>query len=217
MAETVFTQNFKNYVDLPAKKVNVDNADFISILKDIKKLHDSGAVQRPEEGQEGVLKHTFVFTPVICGDGTMDYSDFFLFVNEEGNGAFDVFSAKPAINANSKNPALAGEFIDFLLSEEVQSSPENAFTPVNIEASAISARQSYAGIVADGFGVEGFDVEKNIKVFNTLAAKLTAVSSDDSVINGFLYEEFRSFFDGEQTAEQAAANLQNKLTMYLNE
>ncbi len=217
LAEAMFNLNYKSYVDLPAKKANVDNGEFTAMLKSVMELHESGALESPENWQDALMVQSFVYTPAMCNDGTMDYSNFFLFVNEEGGGVFDTIGPMPAINANSKNQALAGEFVNFLLSEEIQSSPENIFAAVNINADAEKARQTYVSVVADGYGVDGFDIEKNIELFNAMTERLTSVGCGDRFINSFAYEEFSRYFENSQTAEQTAANLQHRLTTYLNE
>jgi hypothetical protein len=75
----------------------------------------------------------------------------------------------------------------------------------------------YEGSVAEGYGVEGFDVGENTVLYNAMTAKLNSVGCGDRLISRFVWDELSRYFDDTQTAEQTAENLQSRLTMYLNE
>jgi multiple sugar transport system substrate-binding protein len=217
LAELMFNLNYHKYVNLPDKSVSFDDGTFAAILENIKELDKSGALDSPKEWTDALMVQHLTYTPVMTNNGTELYDDFFLLVNDKGNGTFDCISSLPAINKNSKHPELAAEFISFLLSEEIQSSPENLFSPVNFKAGAENARLSFESTKAEGYAPEGFDLQKNIDLFNNMAAKLTSVGCGDRFISRLYWDEVTRYFGDEQTAEQTAANLQSMISTYLNE
>jgi multiple sugar transport system substrate-binding protein len=217
LAGLMFDLDYKNYVDLPGKKVDVNNDKFISMLKTVKELEDSGALGTPEDYRDAVMIQSYMYSPYMCNDGILDYTGMGLLLNGEGKGCFSISGPLPTININSKNQALAGEFIKFLISEEIQSSPENLYGAVNFAAETEKSTLMYESAVAEGYGEEGFDISKNIELFDAMAANLNSVGCGDRLISEFLWNELSRFLNDSQTAEQTAENLQSRLTMYLNE
>ncbi len=119
----------------------------------------------------------------------------------------------PAINVNSPYRELAADFIKHMLSPQMQVSPELMFSPVNREAAATLGEE----FKAHGEGEPGFDYDTNAKKFDQMVSQLKFAKNNDPNINSFIMSELISFFEGRQSAEQAASNLQSKLTLYLNE
>jgi multiple sugar transport system substrate-binding protein len=150
-------------------------------------------------------------------NGTEDYTGVFLLSNGEGKSPFSSVGFLPAVNANSANKELALDFLRFMLSEEMQSSPELLFNPINRKASAGLAAEIFASVEADGFAPEGFDLEANLDLFDNMADKLGVAEYSDRAVKEFVWAELERFFAGEVSALQAAANLQTTLNTYLKE
>lgn len=120
-----------------------------------------------------------------------------------------------AINSASKNKALAWEFIRYLLSEEMQSQPSLFGPAVNKAAFPQSAEKClkfYTDGTNQAVSAEAYQalLEKWIKCINWCNIR-------DSALLGYFSEENEKFFDGKQTAEQTAKNIQNKVVQYLRE
>ncbi len=218
IAYKFYQLGFNDFVDIASKKANFDDGRFASLLETVK------TIEAGVESDEGnylssnyVISEETIMSPVMSNMGTQDYSNKFLITNEEGRRLFFTNNFKPAINANSTNKELAAAFVEFIISEEIQTSPELYTAPVNRAACAEASRLVYQSVTADGYTPEGFDLEKNIELFNGMVEKLTDYESNDKFINEFVSDEINRFFEGEQTAEQAAANAQFRVNTYLNE
>jgi len=213
LAHRFFNLYFEDFIDLHNRTANVDSEKFINLLLDVQLLSES---IMGGDWSEALIQETVMHNPAMNAEGIVDNTGLNLFTNSRGEGIV-VPSTLFAVNANASNPALAARFIQFLLSEEMQSSPEMFGTPVNRNAAVINGQGTWDGSLALGFVPDGVDFDTNLAVFNALANRLTLAGTSDPFIGGFVSDEMSRFFVGEITAEQAAANLQARLMMYLNE
>jgi len=218
-AYKLFSLNSSDFLGIEQKETNVDNAEFISILEKVDSLREQLI------GFPAILKQSLVYSAAMTNNGTEDLSNMFHLTNEAGQALFEPSGFMPAINANSENQELAADFIQFLLSEEMMTSPELWTTPVNKKAAAEKARLTFESVKAGGWWPEGLDqqsfdiawLERNFDEYNMLVERLSIVESADHFIRDFVTTEMGRYFQGEQSAEQAARNLQSRLNTYLQE
>ena len=215
LAYKLFCLHFKDFLDIENKQVNVDSAQFISMLENVHSL--AGRLEIEERGDTSLLRQYILYSPANSSSGTLDYSKMFLLTNEEGQANFETVGFLPAINANSKKKELAADFLRFLLSEDVQTSPELLCCPVNRNAASALSKLVWEDVAAAGNAPDSFDIENNIEKLNELARQLAFVSYTDQFILNFVVEEMNRYFQGEESAEQAAKNLQSRLNTYLKE
>jgi multiple sugar transport system substrate-binding protein len=215
LAEMFFGMDIFKYIDLNAKEAHLDDGKFQTLLEKVKLIADNAEKAQREETK--ILHEVAIFSAALNQRGIEDYTGVFILTNDDGLGLFRPGGAIPAVNANSENKELALDFIRFMLSEEIQSSPELLYNPVNRKASAEFASQVLAKTEAAEGIPEGFDLEANLVMFNNLAESLGVVSYSDSTLREFVRDELALYFYGEVTAEQAAANLQTTLNTYLKE
>jgi multiple sugar transport system substrate-binding protein len=214
LAYRVFELYFDEFIDLQNRVANVDNDKFINLLEDIKPIADR--IMVTSWATPPIVIETVLHNIVMNVEGIQDYTGFSIMTNSRGEGLVSARNHM-AINANSQNQELAARFLQFLLSEEMQSSPEMLATPVNRNAAITGSSAMLESQRVLGFMPEGVDFETNLAVFNSLADSLTIAGTSDPFIGDFVRTEMTRFFDGEVTAAQAARNLQARLTTYLNE
>jgi multiple sugar transport system substrate-binding protein len=206
--------NFDEFIDVHNSQANVESEKFISLLENINSIEN---LRWPEPGETAVLWELALYNPAMNQNGVEDYTGTFLLTNDNGESLFSPVGFLPSVNAGSANGELAIDFIQFLISEEMQSSPELLFNPVNINASAEMAALVLAEVRAGGFAAADFNLERNITIFNQLAGRTAVVRNSDAFINRFVWDEMTRYFDGEASAEQTAKNLQSRLNTYLKE
>jgi multiple sugar transport system substrate-binding protein len=218
LAYKLFSLESENFLDVANKTASVDNERFISLLQSVQSFAER--IQIEERGDASLIRQYMIFSPVMSSNGTVDYSDMFFLTNESSQAGFETSGFLPSINANGAHPELAADFIRYLLSEEIQSSPELNCSPVNKNAAATLAKLVYGSVSAEGYAPEGFDdnvLERNIQKFNEHSERLGVVQYSDHFILDFVSSEMRRYFVGEESAEQAAKNLQSRLNTYLKE
>ena len=220
LAYKLYEMNFGDFVDVANKNANVDGAQFVSLLNNVQSI--AGSLAPPKSGENPLIRQLVLYSPAMSHMGTVDYENVFLLTDEAGQSIFLASGITPAVNANSPNKELAIDFIRFLISEEMQSSPELMYCPVNKRAALESANLLFSELKLDGYVPDGFgndNLGQNIDKFNELAERLSAYERafGDDFIRDFVMSEMRRFFQGEVSAEQAAKNLQSKLNTYLKE
>ena len=143
-------------------------------------------------------------------------------VNSDGKAMYLSYQAY-AINAHSKNKALAWAFLKFLMSEEIQGSPSLLGLPVNNAAYA----EKILAHFADGFSDDGKQVindadnleayNRCVDCLNRFIGYLNFFPVTDHIIDNMVDAEAALVFNGSKSADEATASLQNKVQIYLNE
>jgi len=125
-----------------------------------------------------------------------------------------------ALNSNSKNKAIAWEFIKFLASEEMQSQHEMIGIPVNrnVFRENEETHLTYGGMLQSKL------TDDNMEIFNEYIARADEFANmvDTYVIRDYrigrmIDAEVTLYFNGEKSAKDAANALQNKVKLYLSE
>ena len=209
-----FELYFNDFIDLSNRRANVDTAQFRDLLNSVQSISDS--LRWPQPGEDWLITGEMFHNIIMATGGLVDYRDYHLMTNSRGEG-LAAARGLVAINANTQNPELAARFIAFLLSEEVQSSPEIFATPINRNAAVTRSMEMLEAVRLEGFKPDWFDFDSNHAAFDAIVARLTIAGTSDPFIGNFVREELTRFFNGEVTAEQASSNLQARLTTYLNE
>ena len=129
----------------------------------------------------------FFSTNGIGSSDTADHEIAGLLLNDDGNAEVEYMEAY-GINANTKNPRLAWEFIKFMLSEEMQLSMLVMGTPVNKAAAEESAKQQL---------VQEFGLSSVAMAPAGVPAASGSIRSDETVPDGAIVSIEGDVPDGE--------------------
>lgn len=110
------------------------------------------------------------------------------------------------INNHSKSKGAAWKFIKFLLSEEMQTSPELYFFPVNRNAMAQKIEREK---------VTGTNVE--LTADDPVFSDIYVYADQNWQITEIIVEETQKYFNGQRTAEETARILQGRVDMMVKE
>lgn len=128
-----------------------------------------------------------------------------------------------AINANTKNPLNAYNFIKMMLSAEIQSSRNPLLTYVPIHKEAINAiiygayTFDVAGTTYGGRRSAYLSEEELDAVVETLVGVDRFTQRNSSNVSVMLSESMLPFFKDEKSYDDCLADLKNRLTLYLSE
>lgn len=220
--QSLIYEYWDTLVDEKEKKANVNTSQYIGWLKETKELSDKGYF--PPQGLD-YYNTRYYFA---MNEDFEQQAAFYNLYDEAGAGDCmgmpiadekgNVFTSSGqclAINSASQNKALAWEFIRYVLSTEVQSLPSLFGPTVNKESFPASAQKClkvYTDGTKSSISAETYQalLEKWINCINKCNVK-------DLAIVQYFEEENVKFFEGKQSAEQAAKNIENKVTQYLRE
>ncbi|MDR1687292.1 MAG: extracellular solute-binding protein [Clostridiales bacterium] len=225
LADLLVAMNFNKFVDLPGKSANFETDLFYDVINTVNRIAENkqiGLAKNEDYGSDGkALIHPYMlYTPAMSHNGTVDYKNMRLIVNDDGFAPFSCASFLPVLNANGKNKELAADFIKFMLSDEMQSSPSLLFCPVNKNAINEISHLSYEDSKSGGYLPEGFTEDtlgSNIAKFNELSENLGIFLYQERYINRLIWDELSRIFSEGITAQEAAANLTGAVNLYLNE
>ncbi len=243
-ATQAFTEYMKNnytyLVDQAAKTARFGTPEFINLLNQFKSLADtkmSGKSMEDASPQELVGDGTLAFTPMQFR-GIQELAMIKAFAGDDvklsgmpsmEQGAYN-FTPRGlyGINASSQNKEIAWEFIQSLITDDVQSDmtqmngfPVNRTALQNIINQTIEDGSNANTRMVIGTPTKQVEVKPLSKEeYDTFAAnidKLNRVSAPDANIVNILNEELPSFFSGQKSAEDVAALIQNRVETILNE
>lgn len=126
------------------------------------------------------------------------------------------------INANSRNKQTAWAFLKFLLSYEIQASPNMSLLslPLHNQARADRAEDLYRMLLTEGRDLDESQKQALYGYLNTVEAlsdQINGFTFRDTTIQDMVIKEMEYFFDGTKSADQVCQVLQNKVELYLNE
>lgn len=216
--------NFNQYIDLVGGQSRLNSDSFVEMLEMYRYLEQRRFIPSMQDFMEG-----FTFDETIIR--LSDIRDIRLLVGLEepftnvtalaGTGGEVYFTSHIILGLNdmSQNKDTAWAFIEFLLSETIQSSLSLPALPVNRNAfreSAYKTIDNYLRLQGQGGNAEMFTA--------MYAAKVEEVTSlvgyfryYEPVITNILLDVGMDFFFGNQTARDTADIMHNRVSLYLNE
>jgi multiple sugar transport system substrate-binding protein len=230
----ILQSTYHQYVDASAKKASFDSGNFAQLLTKVKDLWDQGLL-RPigENASDDVFKimnvqgaEMLAFMPqTIYGGKGRTYETP---GGGEGTGIGFTPGLMFAMNEQSKVKDAAWQFLQFLLSDQMQSMPGASGIAVrqsSMEQTLNSVKENLASgkMMIKTKNGNGEEVQQpaisddDVKAALQIAAQAgTYIYRDPQVMN-IAREEADAFFKGQRSAEEAAKSIQNRVMTYLNE
>lgn len=233
-------ENYQNFVDVGNRKANFQSDAFKSMMEQIKNMYADKILT-----SERTNRSDSFFLPVVVARPQDYFNEMSWYKKgklylkprptmQKESVPFNVYSMM-VINGKSEVKEEAWKFIQFLMSEEMQSSPNFYGFPINkaayrkqvdelrksVKNGSLPVEQNYMMTDLDGNELkmpstvkvtdQDFDnMEKLVSGANTL-------SISDSKVEEIAYEEAKAYFSGQKSADEVAKLIQNRVTTYLNE
>jgi multiple sugar transport system substrate-binding protein len=235
------SDNNSLFLDAANGKARFDSASFTGLMKQVKTLFDDGVVSKMGRGVNAYFQSIQINSPKDYMESMQGYALGVKLANKDlgkhvklyakphaqdtaAGGYFKTYRSV-AIGANSKVKSEAWDFVEFLMSEEMQSPTTTTGFPIN---KAAYAKQ-----------VQELKNQGTIKSFPQGPLQGATIQVDDAMLdglNGYLngavhpvseaksdkvweivVAEAKAFYAGQKSAEDVASLIQNKVTTYLNE
>ena len=239
-------QNIQDYIDYENKTCDFNNPAFIQLLLDLKEATDPKKIVNNSIGMVAYFDRDGLFTNVLeeealqylfkwAESGRMNYAVLFPFeepqafvdfkpVSNEAGDLLIGVSGSYSISEASQHKELAWEFLKFLTSPESgegfvsfafpihRTTFKNRITSDLIEE--VEYWREYKAIEGDNETV----VARQLAIYERILDMPMEESRKLAI--GFasqMRETMKSYYQDTLTAEQVAAELQNKISLYLNE
>ncbi|MDF2723004.1 MAG: extracellular solute-binding protein family 1 [Paenibacillus sp.] len=222
---------YNKYVS--GKKASFDSKEFTELLEQVRTMYDSGKILEQADmssGGKDVFKSVDMNTPMEMlfmpqtmydGKGTV-YS-----TPSSGNGGGIAFSTDLmlGINEKSKNKEAALKFLEFLLSDAVQSKPMMQGFSVQKASLESQLRQTIEQLKSGRLKMMGpngaapsTDIsEEQLNSIVKLMEKANNYAAGDPNVMKIVKEETQAFFNKAKSAKDTASMIQNRVATYLNE
>ncbi|WP_409345721.1 ABC transporter substrate-binding protein [Paenibacillus sp. MBLB4367] len=217
-----------NYSELVRNgKANFDSELFRAMMKQVKSMYDEGVLQAEftYDYSKGLFSKSGLYNPEqALTDSLRENTQFYRAPSLNGKTQSGTFKAffNLGINTKSKVQPEAWAFIKFLLSDEMQSSPELKYIPINKGVTDNKLKEAGDKIVKGSLPVpNGKTDAKSVEDRTLTIQKLLdgagkKLGSDFKVVS-IAMEEFESFMSGQKSAEDVSKLIQNRVNTYLNE
>ncbi len=210
----LFRKNYGSFVDEESKKCYFTSDTFLKTIRLVKEAEDKKLISGPNKIKSAVdlyqlreiesdaniaarfkspeenSEFNIYPIPVLDGESGMDISIYYEY----------------GINNNSKSKGAAWKFIKYLLSEEIQESPELYVFPINKKAvAAKSLREKWTDMNA--VLTEDEPVFSGANVYKKMNWQIYKIAE----------EEAQKYFDGKRSAEETADIIQSRVNVVISE
>lgn len=234
--------SYQQFIDFENYTCNFDGEEFITWINFINSIE----VDEPIEDISKITLEDYVLKMGLVS-GFSDYQydkeyfkgeevTFLGFPGHADCGSYIMPSAAVGINSQSENKEGAWEFIKFLLSEERQDDilehpsqlPRFPVRKSSLEKGFVKAMEPEYETDENGNQVEISKrmyedialyaaTEEDMKKMRELITSVNILSIGASPIEEIIMEEVPAFYEGDKSAEEVAAVIQNRVETYLNE
>ncbi|MGG6311668.1 ABC transporter substrate-binding protein [Paenibacillus macerans] len=215
--------NYEAFVQ--GKQANFDSDLFRSLMRQIKSMYDEGVLSAtPTQEFSKTLFTSYALATPRSAVMEMAQPQAAFYRKPTVDGHAGGISVSPfntfGLNSKSKVQDEAWEFLKFLLSEEMQSSPELEAYPMHKQAVENKLEEVRASLERGDLAGDVPDPEAFAKHSQMLKSMLeqagTSRSSDIKIVT-MLEEEFDSYMNGQKTEEEVSRLIQSRVSTYLNE
>ncbi|MDL2289265.1 ABC transporter substrate-binding protein [Clostridia bacterium OttesenSCG-928-F22] len=237
-----FIQRFEEFVDIEGKTHNLDSSAMIDLLEQTKQWAEDGLIVALPNSENyawestahmyhnfpmfsvGLLQ-TLAVPDLDSGEIPSSMMGWRLSIPTPGQKANKEYiwetsgGLEMSVNANSANKENALEFLRYWLSEEEQTASGNDEFIFYINRAAFKKQidKTFEVMAEDGYEVKTEQKEKLAQRALEWVETREYCRLPNSKITGFVYEKAREFFMGNISAEQAAKNMAQTVTLYLKE
>jgi len=226
---SIVEADYERYVQHDKKKANFDSDEFRQMMQHVKGLYDKGFITNYDGGIDSMDKLMFVQNTYITPDmlAAFSYTPGWKSVlppTAAGTSSGLPFQSMGSYSINAKSGVKdeAWQFLKFMVSPEMQQSPELGGIPmlkelVNTNFEEIKKQ------VADGTSKMAIqindpkDFARHVDEMKSMLDNTGKPSAMDPKISTIISDEFKTFMDGSKSADEVSKLIQSRVTTYLNE
>ncbi|RAV14849.1 ABC transporter substrate-binding protein [Paenibacillus contaminans] len=227
MLINLMRDNYVAYVDQAKRQAHFDSKEFLSLMEQVKEMYDdhllsgvgaSWGEQFFSTWTANSVQDLALYAKIVYNEGAVYRKP----VSGQDQGGSFSSSRMLGINAKSDVKQEAWDFLKFLLSEEMQASPELKGIAMNKSLSdkqlnEIQERLKKGAVKSFSGTVPGPMTDEEMQKIKRLIGEAVMFAKTDSKINSILFKELTSYFAGQKSGEEVSKLIQNRVTTYLNE
>lgn len=209
------------FMDFEKRECYFDSEDFRNLLVECNKWEQQGS------GEDKSFFYTLIFTADNFMQNKEQYGGSYL--GDPGwNGAESILRSNEvfAINSASQNKQGAWDFLEFLLSKEMQDRIDWSF-PVRIDSfekylslttnSEKEAGQEFSYYLSTVSPMTQEDIAMLRNLIDSAVFRDSTTTAPENPVREILREEVQMYFAGDSTLDETVEKIQNRMQLYLNE
>lgn len=226
LAEMV-KENYSHLVNESSRTASFDSAAFTDMMGQVKKMYDDGVFASTRGSSYFSPRNInsawdYLVTMKESGNDARLYAK----PRAEGTTAGGYFYPYKVIGINEKSAVKqeAWEFLQYLMSDNIQPAPERAGFPINKKVYEKQVQQLLASGTVKAYEEgplhgQSFPVDPaKIQLLNGyLSDAIHPVAFQPTKIEEIVQKESEAFFSGQKSSNDVAKLIQNKVMTYLNE
>lgn len=204
------------YIDKEKKSCDFDSEGFMRLLEMCKRYSGNVRIDDADMSEPSLLMFDTVSNFLrLCALSDLDYC-FAGFPGAVGNGSMFQLELRFAISAQSGSRDAAWDFLKFAASEYGQTLDAGSGFSAVMSILESDIENAVKNGVATGTAEYDFSREA-AREFMDLINSTTVASSSDIVIEDIIINLAAAYFEGEQSVEATARNIQARVSIYLGE
>ncbi|NLV35863.1 MAG: extracellular solute-binding protein [Clostridiaceae bacterium] len=211
----LWNSNYSNFIKEDTKECNFTSGEFVDLIKMIKDaadkrfLYHSVEQAASDKSWENIYFYQSFFDAYLLEAYNNPKEGNFACGIPSSTGdsiiSADIFQ-EYGINNNSKSKGAAWKFLKYLISEEMQSSPELFLFPINKNAMAAKIKRENSDAV---------QIDRT--AYDPVFLKIIVNPDRDWQISEIVAEETMKYFEGQRTAEDTARIIQSRVDIMIKE
>ena len=220
----IVESEYDRYVQHDKKTANFDSDEFRQLMQHVKDLYDQGYVTQNDGKMDKFMfsQSTMNSPGLLAGFTYFPGWKSILPPTEAGAATGLPFNPRNALAMNSKSSVKdeAWQFMKFMLSPEMQQSPEMIGIPmlkdiVNAQFESLKKQAAEGNTLIQVDDPKDF--ERHVDEMKAMLDQSGKPSAMDPKVMSIMSEEIDSFMDGQKSADKISRLIQSRVTTYLNE
>ncbi len=210
----MFEMNYDRFIDQENKKCDFTSGEFVKLIKQIKEAADDKYIFRSKSDKSTDFKDMYFLDAFNNEAIYLEYFKYphgennsYAIPSLEGNSNIEArIHMEYGINKQSKSVGAAWKFLKYIISEEMQKSPELYYFPINKNSMTTKIQREKAS---------GLDI--NLTADDPVFSRIDAFPKKNWQVFNIVTEETTKYFEGQRSAEDTANIIQSRVNVMINE
>ncbi len=223
---SIVEADYKRYVQHEKKTANFDSDEFRQMMQHVKDLYDKGFITNYDGSLDKLMftQNTYITPDMLAAFTYTKGWKSILPPTSEGSSSGLSFQPMGSYSINAKSGVKdeAWQFMKFMLSPEMQQSPE--LGGISMLKEQVNAKfDELKQQVQDGTSQMAVKIDdpqdfaRHVDEMKALLNNTGQPSAMDPKIRTIISDEFKTFMDGSKSADEVSKLIQSRVTTYLNE
>ncbi|WP_195572255.1 ABC transporter substrate-binding protein [Paenibacillus sp. 1001270B_150601_E10] len=215
-------ENYVQLVDATGKKAHFDSPLFKQLIEQVQSMYRNGTLTEETVDYEHAIFNNMSIMKMSYYTNFSNNKTLMTPSMDKKHNQIAFSAASYGLNNNSPVKQEAWEFLKYLLSDEMQQSPDLRGLPIrkaiyNKQFDELIDQVKNGSILSDANDDSSTSKSKELEQLRPLIEKANTNKDSDNKVLNIVLEETQAYFAGQKAIEEVVHLIQNRVTTYLNE